>query len=171
MRASKDLAGVYKSERRGVLVIFDEAYAMEPSLAPASPKRELTDKPADPEEVDMYRFSHRGRNAGDSVAYFDVVNAHNPCVPERMGLCSIILIREQHDVAMCARIQGILSTSNIVGCIVDSDDFVLVHSITDERDLAAFFVREFRVAAVELLAVEPLKDIVFESRNKILLKG
>ena len=52
-----------------------------------------------------------------------------PCVPIRMGVSCILFMRQHHDISTSPRVDGILITSEIVGCIVDADSLVMVNSI------------------------------------------
>ena len=51
-----------------------------------------------------------------------------------------VLAGQNHDIGMCARVHGILSTSHIICSIVDSKHFVPVYTIVDKRDGTSFLV-------------------------------
>jgi hypothetical protein len=76
---------------------------------------------------------------------------------------------QNHDVGMCARIHGVLSTSHIVRSIVDSKDFVPVYTVVDERDASSFLIRKIVVISVGFLTKDLREKVVLKTGKKILV--
>ena len=91
-------------------------------------------------------------------------------IPIRMMflLVLFILVGQNHNVSMCARVHRVLSASHIVCSVIDSKDLVLVYTIVNEGDGASFVVCELVVFSIEFLAKDLSEEVIFEPRKKVL---
>jgi hypothetical protein len=80
-----------------------------------------------------------------------------------------VLLGQNHNVGMCARVHGVLSASHIICSIVDSKNFVPVYTIVDEGDATSFLVRKIVVFSVGFLTKNLREKVVFKTGKKILV--
>lgn len=83
------------------------------------------------------------------MAKLSVINAHNSSVPIGVYVVFVAFIGEEHDVAMRPRIERVLGTAHVVGCVIDTQDFVSIHSIVDNDEFAAFLGSGLSVPALK----------------------
>ena len=49
------------------------------------------------------------------------------------GMSAVLIMSEHHDVGMLVRAERVLSSTNIIGCIVDTHSFVVVQAVVHDN--------------------------------------
>ncbi len=82
---------------------------------------------------------------------------------------------KDNDISLCSWVQGVLSTSHVVCCVIDTDDLVTVDSVVDNSDFGSFMIGVYRAATGVLwdgcdgyLCPETVKEVVQQVGNKVL---
>jgi hypothetical protein len=81
----------------------------------------------------------------------------------------VVPVGQNHNVGMCARVHGVLSTSHIVCSIVDLKNFVPIYTIMNKSDATSFFICKIVVSSIEFLTKNLRKNVVFKTGKKILV--
>ena len=66
---------------------------------------------------------------------------------DSIGAC-IIVMREYHDIGMCLRVDRILSTADVIRCVVYTKDAMLVNVILADLHSLALFIREILLITI-----------------------
>ena len=74
------------------------------------------------------------------MLYHDVKNVNNAGIP--VGVGPFILVRQDHNVGSCKRIDCILFPSQVVGGVIDTEQRVVVDAVVLDVDTTAVTVRK-----------------------------
>lgn len=79
-------------------------------------------------------------------------------------------IREDHDIMVGAvRVYDILGAPNIIGCVIDSEDPVLVYSISN-KEKAILMILIGRVLGLSTITTIFLVEYIFKSREYVFFE-
>ncbi len=103
------------------------------------------------------------------MLHVGVEDTENSGIPIQMRVaCILVLLQCHHDIGVCTRIKGVLSSSKVASCIVDTNDFMLIDPIVYNNQGPPLRIRVFTFVTVILITREPCKKVILELRYKIL---
>jgi hypothetical protein len=163
--STNDLFRVKETER----IVVYKSNAMKSMCLPSCPVSHVPAKPSHPQKLYPLWVGELGcRSDVSNIGMEDTDDAGIP-IWVTIPFVFVDLAGQNHNVGMCARVHGVLSTSHIICSIVDSKNFVLVYTIVDKRDATSFFICKIVVFSIESLIKNPRKNMVFETGKKILV--
>lgn len=141
MRSSNYISWVNETEGSGI-ILRQELDARQTLDSPTTWIDGIT-IPAHPNEVHPAEIARRSGGIALSDVY--VKNLENSCIP--VWMCSIVvgIIRKNHDIFMGTRIDGVLGSSYVVGCVVNLYSVVIKYFVVLEFECAEFFVGEINI--------------------------
>lgn len=80
------------------------------------------------------------------MLYYDMKNVNDAGIPVGMG--PFILVRQNHDVSLCKRINCILVPTQVIGGVIDTEQRVVVDVVVLDVNTTTVTVRKVVLIAI-----------------------
>lgn len=101
------------------------------------------------------------------VANDNMIQPDDAGIPVGVSI-RIFIMWKHHDICMHARVQWVLFSPHIIGCVIDPKDFMLVEAIVDEFQGSVLFISEQGVIVLVVTLKNSAEQVISQLIKKSL---